>query len=208
MRSIYRGKTQRLNVTKRFIASREIRPRGKRRNGSPQGSSPLARIIDLKSAVFMSSWRRLPLTLMALFALCALMLPSLVWACPMSGRVGNATQVCRATTENARAAMPCCAKNRATPLPSCLGKCCKPIPQLPSQDSNKNSALHPVNANFSGLLDQLSQTAYPIITPASPVAPLVIEPTTRATWDDSPVPLLPAQFAPGSLLGRAPPRQF
>ena len=155
----------------------------------------------------MSQWRRLPFILMALFALCALMLPSLVWACPMNGRATGAPQICRAT-KNAMAAMPCCAPNNATPMPSCLGKCCKPIPQLPSQDSNKNSALHSVNAKFSGLLDQLSQTDFPIILPASPVAPLVIEAPTRAIWNDSIVPLSPAQFASGSLLGRAPPRQF
>lgn len=184
----------------------------------PKSSSPAERICwILISAIFMSLWRRLPFTLMALFALCALTLPSLVWACPVSGRVsvsvGNAPQICRDATQNMAAAMPCCAPthdapNGAMQMPSCLGKCCKPIAQLPSQDSNKNSALHQGSAEFSGLLDQLSQAAFPVILPAPSVAPLIIESPKRAIWDDSIVPLSPAQFAPGSLLGRAPPRQF
>ena len=168
----------------------------------------------------MSQWRRLPFVLMALFALCALMLPSLVWACPTSAhfahlksaRASNSAQICRTMTKHKVATMatgmPCCAETGTMQMSLCQGKCCKPVAQLPAEDSNKNSALHSSNADFSGLLDQLSQAVYPIGLPARAIAPLVIEPPLRAIWDACAVSLPPAQFAPDSLLGRAPPRQF
>ena len=160
------------------------------------------------SAVFMNQWRRLPFVLMALFALFALTLPSLAWACPVTGRDGSATEVCirAAKSASSQQTMPCClsASRASAKSMNCLGTCCKAVPQLPSQDSTKNTALSQAHSDLSSLLDQLSQTAQVVLVSALPVAPLIIE-SPHALWGDASVAPLLTQHEFSLFAGRGPP---
>ncbi len=156
----------------------------------------------------MNQWRRLPFVLMALFALCALTLPSLAWACPVTGRSGSATEVCISATNPASSqqTMSCCssALKASAKSANCLGTCCKAVPQLPGGDSNKNTAFSQAHPNLSGLLAQLSQTTQAVFVIALPVAPLVIE-SPHALWDDASVAPLLTQHEFSLFAGRGPP---
>jgi hypothetical protein len=71
---------------------------------------------------------------MAFIALLATMLPSLVWSCPMTGRIGDAALICNyaARTSSSRSSsMPCCQH----PMD---GKCCKRTPQPSNNDNGKD----------------------------------------------------------------------
>ncbi len=181
-------------------------------NGHQRDSSGFERFAG-KRTFIMSQWRRLPFVLMALFALCALTVPSLAWACPITGRSGAATQVCinaPASGQSNQAAnvMACCAPthgNAAMSGNGCLGTCCKAVPQLPNGDPAKNTALSQAHWNIAGLLDQLSQTAHTVFILAPPVAPLVIEPPRALFRGDASVAPLLTQFAFSLFAGRAPP---
>lgn len=156
----------------------------------------------------MNQWRRLPFVLMALFALCALTLPSLAWACPVTGRNGGATEVCirAANSASSQQTMSCCvsASKVSAKSASCLGACCKAVPQLPSQDSTKNTALSQAHSDLSGLIAQLSQTTQAIFVTALPVAPLLIE-SPHAIWGDASVAPLLTQHEFSLFAGRGPP---
>lgn len=157
----------------------------------------------------MSQWRRLPFILMALFALCALTVPSFAWACPVTGRSGTVSQVCVVASAAAQQGqvMSCCssASRVQNGNANCLGTCCKSIPQLPGSDSTKNTAPSQAGASISGLLAQLSQSAHAVFILASPVAPLSIEPPLAASWDDASVAPLLTQYAFSLFAGRGPP---
>ncbi len=157
----------------------------------------------------MSQWRRLPFILMALFALCALTVPSFAWACPVTGRSGTVSQVCAVASAAAQSSqdMSCCssASSVQTNNANCLGTCCKPVPQLPGSDSSKNTTPSQASASISGLLAQLSQSAHAVFILASPVAPLSIEPPQIALWDDASVAPLLTQYAFSLFAGRGPP---
>lgn len=155
---------------------------------------------------FMSQWRRLPFVLMALFALCALTLPSLTWACPLAARGADVARICSATSKQSAVAMPCCAPDNSAQMPLCKARCCELIPQLPTENSDKNTALPQAHAEFSGLLAQLSGAAHAIAVPVLAATPLAVEPPLAVHWPDETVLISPTQIAPGALLGRAPPR--
>ncbi len=157
----------------------------------------------------MSQWRRLPFILMALFALCALTVPSFAWACPVTGRSGTANQVCLVASAAVQRSqvMSCCssASNVHTNNANCLGTCCKSVPQLPGSDSTKNTTSSQASASISGLLAQLSQSAQAVFILASPVAPLSIELPQTALWSEASVAPLLTQYAFSLFAGRGPP---
>lgn len=149
----------------------------------------------------MKSWLRVPLSILALLAMLATLLPGTVWSCPMTGRVDSAARVCVlrvSDTAASSAEMPCAHMG---------GKCCKPIsaPTPQNDDSRHAPVFAPANP------------VSPIVAPAVPVfdiAPFVLshfeafpDPAVRfylARFTNSP-PLFWTQHRPISLAGRAPP---
>jgi len=155
----------------------------------------------------MKKWLRPSMMVMALLALFASALPALSWACPVTGRIGEAATVCnRLPANKASAAMPCCAKRQAAGK-SCLVRCCKEVPQPSGSDKEKNTAPTLTHADTLSVLAQLSQGTRP--TPVAftpPCTPLVIEPSSRfAPRDADCAPLPLSQSAPAAFAGRAPP---
>lgn len=150
----------------------------------------------------MTGWRRPQFTALALLALLALLMPSLAWTCPVTGRAGAAATICNHPTDggSSAAVMPCCANMRD-------GKCCKPLPQLPNNDSSRDTALAPTHVDASAILSHLSQAACTgFVVFVLPPAPLVIAPAGITSDDpvfDAP---LSSQHAPPAASGRAPPR--
>ena len=146
----------------------------------------------------MHFWRRLPLTLLALLAMFAPMLPQTLWACPMAGRVASAARVCEGVMPMVNGEMPCAGSGR---------KCCKPltVPASQGDDSQSNPAFTAQNQ---------APMSFAVAAPVFEVAPFVVptfqtpqSPAVRvylARFTNSP-PLFWTQHRPTSLAGRAPP---
>ena len=156
----------------------------------------------------MAQWRRPEFTVLALLALFALVMPSLTWACPVTGRIGPAATVCKSSVNGSLPSdvMPCCRQMKGRTTAECFTKCCKSVPQLPGSDTNKSAALTQSHGDMSSILNHLANAAHAVlITFALPTAPPTIEPPQATTCDDVSVTPLLSQYAPSALAGRAPP---
>ncbi|MDQ3812448.1 MAG: hypothetical protein M3347_00695 [Armatimonadota bacterium] len=151
----------------------------------------------------MKKWRSRPWIIGSLVALLAAVMPSLAWACPMTGRIGDAAIVCHCAKAAATlATTPACAESH--------GKCCKQLP-VPSSDTNQDSrenilAFRSQLATVS-LSPQLTKIAQAGPIPlALPSPPPSLVPVRGLIFDRnlSP-PHLAGQHAPPTHAGRAPP---
>jgi hypothetical protein len=150
-------------------------------------------------------WRSPLWIAIAFIALFAMALPSLAWACPMTGRVGDTAMICdHAATDvdsSDTASTPPCCQHPAD------GKCCKPVPQLPSNDSRKDTSLTVAKVAAS---DSLSLLAKYIDAGHSvavfPAPPLAVAPPHGLVFERtvSALPLF-AKHTPPVSAGRAPP---
>ncbi len=69
----------------------------------------------------MKKWLRPSMVVLALLALLASALPSSVWACPVSGRVGSAATVCKGVMPATIAV----SEATSQPCAHAGGRCCK-----------------------------------------------------------------------------------
>lgn len=126
----------------------------------------------------MAKWCRPQFTALALLALLALLLPSLAWACPITGRIGGAATVCNypanggdSTTSDSATSMPCCAQMQR-------GQCCKPTLQLPGSDDSKDTSVIQPHADSRSILTRLTEAPHAVVDTAMvyPPAPRSIDP--------------------------------
>jgi hypothetical protein len=151
----------------------------------------------------MRKWRSPLWIAVAFIAVFAMALPSLAWACPMTGRVGDTALICdHAANDATSSTLPCC-QHPAD------GKCCHPVPQLPNNDSRKDTALGTAKASAgdSFSLSQLAKYIGAEYTVAVFPAPaLVVAPPHGLVFERSlsALPLF-AKHTPPVSPGRAPP---
>ena len=146
----------------------------------------------------MQTWRRLPLTLLALLAMFATMLPQTLWACPMTGRVAPVARVCEGVMPIVKGEMPCAGSG---------SQCCKPltVPASQNDDSQSNPAFttqNPAPMTFAGALPTFD--AAPFLAPTLQTLQSPAERVYLARLTNSPPPFW-TQHQPHSLAGRAPP---
>jgi hypothetical protein len=158
---------------------------------------------DMNRAAQQNRARQLFWKLLSLWAVLALAVPSLAWACPMNGRVThNSAAVCHCLQE--------AQSGNSAALDASLHKCCKQVP-LPASDTSGD------HKNGSALIPQLSgaKIAAPSVasTPAafasfalpSPTQALSLEFSAVATSTHSP-PRVLSQHNLRQNSGRSPPR--
>ncbi|MBV9468451.1 MAG: hypothetical protein JO316_25325 [Abitibacteriaceae bacterium] len=149
----------------------------------------------------MKQWRNSLFTVLALLGLMASAVPSLAWACPMTGLVGSADSVCRKVGAHAGCCCHCA-------MPG--SKCCQQLP-VPPSDTNNNSrhdtALSHSAVAPGAILHYLSQTAQTTsVVGTLPPPALSLAPQLNflgERWVRP--PLLKPQHAPPAAQGRAPP---
>ena len=147
----------------------------------------------------MKTWRRLPFTLLALWAILLTLVPQTVWSCPMTGRVDVASRVCVGMKSMANEEMPCAGSGN---------KCCKPlsVPASQTDDDGSKSLVFAVTNHAPAVL----HFALPTLE-----APLFVAPSVETSQAPA-VRVYLARFAnfppsfwtqhrPISLAGRAPP---
>jgi hypothetical protein len=154
----------------------------------------------------MAQWRRPQFAALALLAILALLLPSLAWACPVTGRTGAAETVCLHPANGGRSTtlMPCCAHMAQMQR----DKCCKPTSQLPSSDNGKDTSLAQPHADSRSILTHLTQAAHAVVdtTMVYSLTPLSVEPPHGSMLCDIAVGTpFTFQHAPPLTAGRAPP---
>ena len=148
------------------------------------------------------------MVMMALLALMASALPSFAWACPVSGRIGSDTTVCKGM-------MPASVAPSDATLQPCAhmgGKCCKPVSLPPLQNQSPDDEKHPVTS-FAPVSDAGAALAFLLAHPPTVEIAVVLPAEPRAVtppqvWlarlNNSPPSFL-SQHRPASLAGRAPP---
>ena len=145
-------------------------------------------------------WRSPIWNVIALVALFANLLPSFVWACPMTGRTGAPNAICgHSSSRTSSSVMPCCRNSGA-------GKCCKLMPKLPIS-SHENIALTATNSDENQLLSQRSERTdcgFPVADLPSATHLILALHGCASLRSDSTLPLF-AQHAPPVSAGRAPP---
>lgn len=108
----------------------------------------------------MKQWRRLPFTLLALWAVLLTLMPQTLWACPVTGRVDVASRVCLG-------AMPAAETSSASEL--CAqegGTCCKPLSLPPSSTTGADTA--PQSQFIISTSDLGGQTGAPLASSLFP----------------------------------------
>lgn len=160
------------------------------------------RFVVIRFDFLMKKWLRPSLMTMAVLALFASLLPSLIWACPVTGRTGTVNTVCN-RSQDGSSVMSCCAKVEAHDA-NCMVQCCKSVPHPASNDGG-NSIPARAHIDTAALVSQSLAAPVILITPAPPLAPLALEPLQTFAFGDSDVTPLLAQDAPSALAGRAPP---
>lgn len=147
----------------------------------------------------MNFWRRLPFSLLALWAVLLTLVPQTVWACPMTGRVDVASRVCLGAMPMAGSEMPCARFG---------GKCCKPLQIPPTQSSDDShhppllAASQTTSFGFAFVAPALDTVAFVVPTVETSLAPAVA--LYLARHSHSP-PSFWTQHRPPTLAGRAPP---
>jgi hypothetical protein len=149
----------------------------------------------------MRSYSRSAMALLALLSLLATLVPSLAWACPVTGRIGTPLEVCASSAPNRSPSAPqmrCCRKKLAgAGMKSCCHVVVAPNP-LPGVATlaDKTENRTPPFVQLCSVLDCIgiaSTAARPLIAPVLP---------TYHTRDVSP---LHSQHAFSLHSGRAPP---
>lgn len=146
----------------------------------------------------MQTWRRLPLTLLALLAMFATMLPQTLWACPMTGRVASAARVCEGVMPIVKGEMPCAGSG---------SKCCKPLTVPASQGDDSQSSPAFTAQNQAPIALAVALPTFEVAPFVAPTPQTFQSPAVRvylARFTNSP-PLFWTQHRPLSLAGRAPP---
>lgn len=147
----------------------------------------------------MNFWRRLPFSLLALWAMLLTLVPQTAWACPMTGRIDSAARVCRGAMPVAQGEMPCARFG---------GKCCAPIQLPPSQTSDNNTqstlfaASQPVSFVFAFVAPGFDTPVF--VVPAVETSPAPAVRLYLARFSHSP-PSFWTQHRSPNLAGRAPP---
>lgn len=141
----------------------------------------------------MKRWRKPIWAWLTLWALIALQAPSPLWACPMTGRIGEASHICRMP-----AGRSCCKQHN--------GSCCKflPFPLLPqnSDDDRQQNVLAPVAPEkFSGAPVVYFEISF---LPAQS-APLYAAPAMPEIFPQAASPPFLTLHRPAPLAPRAPP---
>jgi hypothetical protein len=136
-------------------------------------------------------------SVLSLWALLALMMPQLLWACPMTGQVGSTpSQACRCAEKDANAP----AEDSSATQPH---KCCKHVP-LPASDTSGHDEhgllSHAKTISFS--LQPFSVASDLFAVPVFELAPPISQ---TAVFPASISPPLISQHCPASHAGRAPP---
>jgi hypothetical protein len=97
-------------------------------------------------------------------AMFAMLLPQTLWACPMTGRIGDAAMVCGPASAVGKA------PQSSNPLPmQCAhmgGKCCKPVTVPPQQGDDKGHPVVSLSADFSHSHPHIASFAsidYPVV---------------------------------------------
>jgi hypothetical protein len=141
--------------------------------------------------------RRRLWSVLSLWALLALAMPQLLWACPMTGQFGSTPeQACRCIEKDASASTE---NSSATPS----HKCCKHIP-LPASDTSGHSdnGLLSQARTFSFAPQSFSVASDLFAAPAFELAPPLAH---RFAFPPTISPPLNSQHFPASHSGRAPP---
>lgn len=150
----------------------------------------------------MQKWRSPFLTMIAVVALFASTLPSLAWACPMTGRIGALATVCNSYSRTTAAPMRCCSHGQA----KCMMSCCKPIPQ-PSENEGRSSSTPPQLDRANALLTPPAVSFQSsLLTFALPSLPELASPSLLGGVAESlSSATLRPQRTPEAHAGRAPP---
>ena len=174
----------------------------------------------------MKLWRRPSLAMFSLLALLLTWLPQIVWSCPMTGRIGAASQVCRFSQSSPVSASQhcerkankansqqktrgCCLKAKAPTPPThsgCAnpgGDCCKLVRLPGSPHTTTPPSVERTTVHHQVAL--LVAPVMPVIASALLAAQMnaPIAPATHAASAELP---LQTQHLSPVLLGRAPPR--
>ncbi|WP_106381052.1 hypothetical protein [Abditibacterium utsteinense] len=147
----------------------------------------------------MKTWRRLPFTVLALWAMLFTLVPQTVWSCPMTGRVDVAARVCVGMKSMANGEMPCAGSGN---------KCCKPLSVPASQSSDgsgQSQAFAATSPTFGILYFALSSVeVLPFVVPSVETSQAPAVRVYLARFANSP-PSFWTQHQSISLAGRAPP---
>lgn len=150
----------------------------------------------------MQKWRSPVLTILAVLALFASALPSLAWACPMTGRIGTLATVCNSSSLNAAQPMRCCSHGQA----KCMKSCCKPIPQPPENDGKSSTSPPQLDRANSLLTPPAVSFQTSLLSFALPSLPELASPSLPGWTDYSPSSSsLGSKYTPEAHAGRAPP---
>jgi len=150
----------------------------------------------------MKAWLRVPVSVLALLAMFATMMPEAVWACPMTGRVDVASRVCLG-------AMPMVNGDRMGGDMPCTrfgSKCCKPLSVPASQNDNDSSecqlfaAANQVPFSIAFALPTASATPFVV-----PCVEAFEAPALRVCLARFGAPRFWTVHPPLSVAGRAPP---
>lgn len=156
--------------------------------------------------VLMKTARRPFLFFLSLLAIFILQLPASLWACPMTGIIGNATEVCHGAMpiEKTPAETPL---SNAAPCNHLGGKCCKPLSLPPASQTDDKHSQH----SFTAAADSVTPlSVVPVVASWAviwPQAPQQISVPEQAWLALSfhPPPQFISLHHPAALAGRAPP---
>lgn len=141
-------------------------------------------------------------SVLSLWALLALAMPQLLWACPMSGQVGSTpNQACRCMAPNANAPTDNAPTDHASAFES--HHCCDRVP-LPASDTSghdQNGSISQVR-NIAFAWPSFSVTPEFFAASAFELAPPIF---TSAVFPPTVSPPLISQQTPALHAGRAPP---
>ena len=147
----------------------------------------------------MKKWQSCFWTVLTLVALFAATLPSLVWACPMTGQIGDAATICQQMMPQSgiSSTSPCADPHR----------CCKPL-SLPTSNEHNQTTSAVAQNRLIGAPSQFFQTSQ---TSSSATAVLLssftlsVEPQRLNSRPTALLLPLRSQHRPLSTAGRAPP---
>lgn len=165
-----------------------------------EGSRERTPIQGRVARLMMRKWRSPAWAMLAIVALFATILPAHAWSCPMTGRTGDATTVCRSkAATGAETILPCC---RHMASSRCLSKCCKSV-SLPSSNQPKKVALGltQIRTVLTSLAQQaqVTQTLVMLPAPLSMALHFGLATVSNASLT------YPSQLNLHTLAGRAPP---
>lgn len=148
------------------------------------------------SSTAMKARLRVPLSILALLAMFATLMPGTLWACPITGRIDAASRVCTMPVMSGE--MPCAHMG---------GKCCKPVSSPPQTDDGLGRPhifTAPSHAFLSFAFVASSVEAAPFVVPGVEAFEALAIRSFLARFANSP-PLFWTSHRPTLVAGRAPP---